>query len=95
MPNFPLSDIRPGMSVCDRDSERIGTITRVHQLGRVVGVPPVEEGYVQVDPSLRDLGKELYIPLDVIGECSGDTCFLNLSSDEIKGKGWNRKPANI
>jgi hypothetical protein len=89
--------LREHMDVIDANGDKVGTIGQVYQ---PVAIPsttstfaqPHSQAYMKVDTGFLGLGKDLYIPADVISDVTGDRVFLNLDKDRFDDIGWDREP---
>jgi len=69
-----------GHSMCDVNGKKIGDIS---------GVGP---HYFHVVTGLLGLGNDLFVPIDEVGHCSKDCCYLNIGYDAIQSRNWNQRP---
>jgi hypothetical protein len=70
-----------GHCLCDVNGNQIGNISSV---GR---------DYFHVITGLLGLGENLYVPIDAVDHCDGTNCFLSISSDEARSRGWTTRPS--
>jgi len=100
--NF-LDRIHRGMSVCDRDGDKIGTVSEIYRssglgtTGMGGGVPGMGgvTGHLRIDTGFLGLGKDYYIPSDAIRNVTSDCVMLNVDKDELNTTGWDVKPSYI
>ena len=89
--------LREDMDVIDANGDKVGTIGRIYQPAAVPSTTstvakPASQAYMKVDTGFLGLGKDLYIPADVISDVTGDRVFLNMDKDHFDGMGWDHKP---
>lgn len=95
------TEIHPGMDVCDRDGEKIGTVhqvfpqsmTRAATAGAAALAPglPSSTSVFQVDTGLLGL-KHYYVPFSAINDIANDCIFVNAAKDDLGGTGWESRP---
>lgn len=97
MHNISPSDIRNGMKVCDVNGKDVGSVKSVEQFGAVGGGygTAASPGYVHVDTGILGLGKDLYIPFNYFRDCTGDTCYLTVTKNDIDNMGLDKKPSGL
>jgi hypothetical protein len=81
--------IVPGMDVCDRNSEKVGTVAHVYRYEPAVmsmaggsSRLPQQE-LVEVKTGFLGLGKRLYLPYGFIQEVTEGGVFLSKAADEV------------
>jgi len=101
MQEFQLTWIKPDMDVCDRNGDKIGSVTRVYRHALVpagesdTSSPSHDTDLMEVSTGLLGLGKHFYIPLSAVSEVIRDAVFLAMTQDEFEGKGWAIKPTSL
>jgi hypothetical protein len=89
--------LREDMDVIDANGDKVGTIGRIYQPAAVPSTTstvanPASQAYMKVDTGFLGLGKDLYIPADVISDVTADRVFLNMDKDHFDAMGWDHKP---
>ena len=81
--------IVPGMAICGRDGEKVGTIARIYRydpaVASMAGGPTrlAQHELVEVKTGFFGLGKRLYIPNGLIQEVTHGCVFLSKAADEV------------
>jgi hypothetical protein len=87
-----LSNIHPGLDVCDKDGNKVGSVAHIHETGPATR--NLDDGvYVEVKTGFLGLGKRLYIPFREVREITEGGVILSRSKAEINSLGWHTKPA--
>jgi uncharacterized protein (TIGR02271 family) len=72
-------DVR-GRNLCDVNGKQIGSISGV---GR---------DYFHVITGLLGLGQDLYVPINAVDHCNQTCCYLSMTTEDVKGRGWTTRP---
>jgi hypothetical protein len=83
--------IADGMDVCDRDGEKVGTVSQVYRPR-----PGIQgEMFVAVETGFLGFGKTFYVPISHIREMDGDRALLDVGKDQLDQTGWEDQPPAI
>jgi hypothetical protein len=85
--------ITSGMEVADRDGHKLGTVVHVYELDA-----PETRGYLEVATGLLGrlgLGKNLFVPLEAVGDVTEGGVILTVDREEPARAGWNTRPAAL
>jgi uncharacterized protein (TIGR02271 family) len=72
-----------GHNLCDVNRKQIGNISSAGPT------------YFHVITGMLGLGQDLFVPIDAVDHCSKDCCYLGIAAEEIQGRGWTTRPAEV
>jgi len=101
--------MEPGMDVCDRNGDKIGTVAHVYRhemapvaagaggpMGSSQGLPEAMPGeFLEVKTGLFGLGRRLYIPMSQVQDLTSGCVFLMRGRDEIDDLDWDMRPDHL
>lgn len=86
-----VTQIRPGMLVCDPHGDQVGTVVSVHpeppEGGYAAGV-----GYIHVEGEVPGRKVDLYIPLTEIREVRQDCVIIPIERRLVPTHRWEKPP---
>lgn len=96
-----LGQLIPGLSVSDRDGNKLGTVERVYRRDPARTTPDdseagtVSEEIVEVKTGLFGLGKHLYVPMRAVETVTEAGVFLDRPREEVERAEWTSPPAHL
>jgi hypothetical protein len=96
-----LSQLTPGVSVSDKDGNKLGTVERVYRRdpARTTqddgGAGAVSDEIVEVKTGVFGLGKHLYVPMRAVETVTEEGAFLDRPREEVERAEWTSPPQHL
>jgi len=96
-----LGQLTPGLSVSDRDGNKLGTVERVYRRDPARTPPDdiqastISDEVVEVKTGLFGLGKHLYVPMRAVETVTEEGVFLDRPREEIEHAEWTSPPPQL
>ena len=95
--------ITAGMTVLDREGEKVGTVARIYRERpessehsmTYRGEPRFGTGFLEVDGGVAGIGTNLYVPFSEILDLDERGVYLNAHKDAVGNRQWDLRPVAL